>query len=117
MSPRHLRPRYAEKTRVTCPRCDSERIVALPANNPGSDQAWFRCAACDHMWSQRRDRTRIIIASASDRPDSVARPLITRPSLLADEATHNVVVELGAHAHATSLELSKTAAEAERKVR
>jgi hypothetical protein len=36
--------------------------------------------------------------------------------LLADEATHNVVVELGACAHATSSELSKTAAEAERGV-
>jgi len=50
MSPGHLRPPYAEKTRVTCPRCDSERIVALPANNPGS-------ASVDHK-AIRRLRTK-----------------------------------------------------------
>ena len=51
------RPTYSEKTQSTCPRCASSAILALPANNPGSGQEWFRCGACDHMWSQRRDRT------------------------------------------------------------
>ena len=51
------RPKYAEKTSDTCPRCASSSVTALPANNPGSEQEWFRCAACDHMWSHRRDRT------------------------------------------------------------
>jgi hypothetical protein len=36
--------------------------------------------------------------------------------LLQDGATHNVVVELGAPAHAASSVLSRTAAEAEREV-
>ena len=50
------RPSYSEKTQTTCPRCTHAAIYVLPANNPGSDQEWFRCANCDHMWSQRRDR-------------------------------------------------------------
>lgn len=51
------RPSYPEKARTTCPRCDSDAINALPANNPGSHQEWFLCIGCNHMWSQRRDRT------------------------------------------------------------
>ena len=50
-------PEYSEKTRTTCPRCGSTVIMVIPENNPGSDQEWFRCGDCDHMWSQRRDRT------------------------------------------------------------
>lgn len=51
------RPTYSEKNHTTCPRCGSPKIIVLPANNPGSGQEWFRCGDCDHMWSQRRDRT------------------------------------------------------------
>ena len=51
------RPPYSQRTQAECPRCECADIEALPANNPGSDQEWFRCRACDHMWSQRRDRT------------------------------------------------------------
>ena len=60
-------PEYSQKTRTTCPRCNSAGILALPANNPGSNQEWFRCNACDHMWSQRRDRT-----EQGDRPPDPA---------------------------------------------
>jgi hypothetical protein len=51
------RPTYAERTHTTCPRCNSEGINPLPANNPGSEQEWFECRTCGHLWSQRRDRT------------------------------------------------------------
>ena len=57
------RPTYSEQTQTTCPRCTSCAISTLPANNPGSAQEWFRCGNCDHMWSQRRDRT-----AQGDRP-------------------------------------------------
>ena len=50
-------PLYFQRTQAQCPRCERADIEVLPANNPGSDQEWFRCGACDHMWSQRRDRT------------------------------------------------------------
>ena len=50
------RPVYSEQPSTACPRCASDKIAALPANNPGSDQKWFRCSSCDHLWSQRRDR-------------------------------------------------------------
>jgi len=50
-------PPFSQRTQVVCPRCDRSGIEALPPNNPGSDQEWFRCGACDHMWSQRRDRS------------------------------------------------------------
>jgi len=55
--PTGQRPQFSQKAQSVCPRCSSERTAALPPNNPGSDQEWFRCEACDHMWSQRRDRT------------------------------------------------------------
>jgi hypothetical protein len=51
------RPRFSQKTQTFCPRCNSDRIAPLAANNPGSLQEWFRCDRCDHMWSQRRDRS------------------------------------------------------------
>ena len=51
------RPPYPEKPRLTCPKCDSAEIQAMPANNPGSQQGWFKCNACPHMWSQRRYHT------------------------------------------------------------
>jgi hypothetical protein len=57
VSEENQKPAYPQRTRSTCPRCSSPSIIALPANNAGSDQEWFRCEVCDHMWSQRRDRT------------------------------------------------------------
>jgi transposase-like protein len=57
MPPDAPRPPFSQKTQVVCPRCDGPDIEVLPPNNPGSAQEWFRCVACDHMWSQRRDRT------------------------------------------------------------
>ena len=42
---------YPESRRANCPRCDSDKIAKLPANNPASKQQWFRCEDCDHMWS------------------------------------------------------------------
>ena len=40
-----------------CPRCENGDIRAVPPINPESLQEWFACAACGHLWSQRRDRT------------------------------------------------------------
>jgi len=59
------RPTFSQRTRTTCPRCNSDQMLALPPNNPDSDQEWFRCEPCDHMWSQRRDRTEQGEAQAS----------------------------------------------------
>jgi len=50
-------PAYSQRTQEACPRCEHAEIDALPPNIPGSDQEWFRCRGCDHMWAQRRDRT------------------------------------------------------------
>jgi transposase-like protein len=50
-------PPYSQRTQAACPKCERADIEVLPPNNPGSKQEWFRCRACDHMWSQRRDRT------------------------------------------------------------
>jgi hypothetical protein len=36
-------PPYSQRTQTACPRCESANIEALPPNNPGSDQEWFRC--------------------------------------------------------------------------
>ena len=52
----HQRPPYPEKARLHCPRCNAEKVTALPSINPGSLQEWFRCDACDHLWSHRRER-------------------------------------------------------------
>ena len=69
-------PEYSEKTRTTCPRCSNAQIIVLPANNPGSDQEWFRCVDCDHMWSQRRDRRaqgeRRVLTTPEDREEDGA---------------------------------------------
>ena len=51
------RPAFPEQARRTCPKCDSARFEPIPANNPGSEQGWFKCNACPHLWSQRLDRT------------------------------------------------------------
>ena len=61
-------PAYSQRTQTSCPRCESANIEALPPNNPGSQQEWFRCHTCDHMWSQRRDRTEQGNAFAPDAP-------------------------------------------------
>jgi len=50
-------PPFSQRTQAVCPRCERADIETLPPNNPGSHQEWFRCRACDHMWSLRRDRT------------------------------------------------------------
>jgi hypothetical protein len=49
-------PPFSQALQTSCPRCSGGRIEALPPNNPGSEQEWFRCGVCDHMWSLRRDR-------------------------------------------------------------
>lgn len=50
-------PAYSERNSAVCPSCGNGQIEALPPNNPDSLQEWFRCVGCDHLWSQRRDRT------------------------------------------------------------
>jgi len=57
LTERKERPQFPQKTQTACPRCDSESFGALPRTNPSSDQDWFCCAACGHMWAQRRDRS------------------------------------------------------------
>lgn len=64
-----FRPLFTERASTCCPRCEGSQIVRIPANNPGSLLGWFRCSACDHIWSQGNITPAPPVAEGGPRPD------------------------------------------------